>query len=66
MTRKMLLRRLVRLDLQVVTLPATRSLSVRSAHGNVVPIRPGRWSSTDLDELLGRLGVTNEEFQDSR
>ena len=65
LTRQKLLRRLARLDV-VLDLSEQEPVTVRSASGATAIVRQGRWSGPEVEGLLGQLGLSVTEFQDTR
>ena len=65
LTRQKLLRRLARLEV-VLDSSEQEPVTVRSASGATASVRQGRWSAHEIEALLGQLGLSVTEFQDTR
>lgn len=64
-SRQLLLRRLVRLDVTICW-PDAGPVTVQSGSGATAAVPAGRWSDDAIRELLAQLGLSEAAFQDSQ
>lgn len=64
-TRKTLLRRLARLDVEVDA-HVPKQVKVQGLAGATATIRPGRWAPAEVETLLRHLALSRADFEDTR